>query len=115
MESIPEKRYTSQVSRNIGLLIKRFMFLVGPYLERGEFYSVRSRAGPRLRGVVGRQQREKKETLKNSTPSATMTTVEQIANDSATNVTSDVNAIMRRTIDLAFEHIAAECARQREL
>jgi hypothetical protein len=53
--------------------------------------------------------------LKNSNRSAAMETVAQVVNDTATNVTSEIKSAIERTIDLAFEHIAAECARQREL
>ena len=90
-------------------------FLVGPYLEVGDFLSVRARAGPRVRGAARQEQREKKKKLKSSTRSAAMDIVEPIANDTATNVTSDAKSTIARTIDLAFERIAAECAYQREV
>ena len=91
------------------------MFLVGPYLEIGEFYSVRSRPGPRRSGAGRQKQREDKMKLKKSNRSAAMKSVVPVVNDTATNVTSEIKSAIERTIDLAFEHIAAECARQREL
>ena len=91
------------------------MFLVGPYVERGEFYSVRSRPGPRRSGAGRHTKREDTTKLKKSNRASAMETVAQVVNDSATNNASEIKSAIERTIDLAFEHIAAECARQREL
>jgi hypothetical protein len=99
---------------NIGLLIKKFMFLLGPYVERGEFYSVRSRPGPRRSGADRQEQRKDKTNLKNSNHALTKKTVAQIINDAATDYASGIKSDIERTIDLAFERIAAECAHQRK-
>jgi hypothetical protein len=53
--------------------------------------------------------------LKKSNRASTMDTVAQVVNDSATNNASEIKSAIERAIDLAFELIAAECARQREL
>lgn len=74
------------------------LFLVGPYLEVGEFHPVRSRYGPRLHGAT------------RLAHSATMTPMTQMTNDT----TTDIQPILERAIRLAFEYIVAECARQRE-
>ena len=92
------------------------MFLVGPYLEMGEFYSVRSRPGPRRSGAARQKsQHENKKKSNHSNRSPAMETVAQAVKNTATNVTSDAKSTIARTIDLAFERIAAECAYQREV
>ena len=91
-------------------------FLVGPYLELGDFRSALSCALPKLPPIAaGRKQREKRRMLKSSNRSATMETVVPMAIDSATNVTSVLPPFFERAIDLAFERIAAECAYQRDV
>ena len=90
-------------------------FLVGPYLEVGDFQSVRARAGPRLRGAARQEHREKQTNLQSSTHSATVDTVEPMANDTNNNLTSVPTPFFERAIVLAFESIAAECAYQREV
>ena len=82
---------------------------MGPYLEVGDFQSVRARAGPRLRGAARQEQREKKKKFLSSTRSASMDT------DTTKNLTSVATPFFERAIDLAFQRIAAECAYQREV
>jgi hypothetical protein len=91
-------------------------FLVGPCLELGDFRAARSRVVPILCGVTQQKQRGRKKKLKKSTTcSSTTKTVVPVVNDTATNYASEIKPNLGETIDIAFEHIAAECARQREL
>ena len=59
--------------------------------------------------------RESERIVESTTRSSTTKTVTLVANDTATNVTSDVNLCLGGIIDFAFEYIAAECAGQREM
>ena len=98
------------------------IFLVGPYLEVGEFYSVRSRRGSVLSRAAQhrqqqqqQQQQESERILVSKTRSSTTKIVAPTTTDAAIHLTSDVKPRLGEIIDIAFEHIAAECARQREM
>ena len=115
MEQVLEKRCVSHVSRNIERYGCLLLFLVGPYLEVGEFYVVRSRPNPRLRGDARKKKQKQKDRLKKTTSSATMTTVAQTTDETATHIASDVRTLLGVAIDHAFEYITAECARQHQM
>ena len=91
------------------------MFLVDPYLEVGEFYSVRSRRGSILSRAAQGKPWESKRILESTTRSPTTKIVAPLANNTVIHFTSDVKPCLGEIIDIAFEYIAAECARQREL
>lgn len=90
------------------------MFLVGLFLEVGEFYSVRSRRGSTLSRAAQQKPRESERIVESTTCSSTTKTVAPVANDTAINFPSGVKPCLGEIIDIAFKHIAAECARQRE-
>ena len=81
-------------------------FLVGPYIEFGEFHSVKARPGPRLRGAARKKRRQEKMMFKRTDRSARMTTV--------AHVTPNEKPSFEQMINLAFERIAAECEHQRQ-
>jgi len=91
------------------------MFLVGPYLEVGKFYP----AGPRRCCTLNRDAQQKpwesERIVKSTTRSSTTKTIASLPNDTAINFTPDVKPCLGGIIDVAFEYIAAECARQREM
>lgn len=113
MESILEKRFSCP--QRLAHMLSILMFLVGPYLEVGEFYSVRSRRGSTLSRAAQQKPWESKRIVESTTRSSTTKIVTPVANDTATTVTSDVKPCLGGIIDIAFEYIAAECARQREM
>ena len=121
MESILEERFTHHVSTKMDTYrLSILIFLVGPYLEVGEFYSVRSRRGSVLSRAAQhrqqqQQQQESESIVVSTIRSSTTKIVAPMTTDAAIHLTSDVKPCFGEIIDIAFEHIAAECARQREM
>ena len=87
---------------------------MGPSIEFGEFHSVRTRPGPRLRGAARKKQRQEKKMCRRTAHSATMTTVAQMTDDTTNNLTPNEQPFFERGIDLAFDGITAECARHHQ-
>ena len=115
MESVLEKRSTCQLSTKMGTdVVHSDVSLVGSYLEVGEFYLARSRRRSSLRRAAQHKPWESERIVESTSCSSTTKSVVPLVNDTATTVPSDVKANLGETVDIAFEHIAAECARQRE-
>ena len=88
--------------------------LVGPYIEFGEFHSVRARAGMKWSPALRGKRNVKKKMLKGSAYSAEKTTAELMAEEIVASYKAEVKASSERAISRTLREIPTQCSKQRD-